>query len=347
MSSPSTHLAAVGHAKAQPLRYEARPTPTPGPDDVLIAVHSFAFNPVDYIQPEMGFMVGQWPSVFGSDVAGTVEAVGSSVPADSPFKPGARVGAFATAFYAQGAPDYGGMQAKVLVPATNVTPLPDAWSFDEGSLLGMAVATASAGLYTVGVSQSEPAPPNKALLVWSAAASVGGSQVQIAKHLGFTVYATASPKHNAMVTKLGAARVFDYKDPDVVAKIVAAAKEDGVTMDAAYIGAGGAVKECMEALAQLKTVPEAGVASAPRLPDPLPQVAGVRATFVQPPQDAEEKREHFRWVFNVWLAERLAKGEYVPSPSVRLFEGGLAKVNEALAIVKGGSLSGEKLVVHV
>lgn len=50
-------------------------------------------------------------------------------------------------------------------------------------------------------------------------ASVGLYTVQLAALLGFHVVTTCSPRHHAHVKSLGAKHVFDYRDPDVVAKI--------------------------------------------------------------------------------------------------------------------------------
>ena len=170
-------------------------------------------------------MIASYPTVLGSDVAGTVVSVGSCVSSDT-FKPGSRVAAFATGFFVQGAPDYGAFQKRVLIPAANTVPLPNRMSFNEGSLLPMSVITAWCGLENIGVPLDAAYTPadRKRVLVWGAASSVGSGAVQIAKLLGFTVYATASEKHHEYIRQLGASKVFDYKAEGVVAGIVKAAK---------------------------------------------------------------------------------------------------------------------------
>lgn len=107
--------------------------PTPGPNDLLIEVKSIALNPVDYHQRDHGVYITSYPVVLGSDVAGIIISAGSSVPSDAP-KPGTRVTAFTPGFFA-GDPDYGALQTRVLVPATNVTPLPQGMSFNEAGIL--------------------------------------------------------------------------------------------------------------------------------------------------------------------------------------------------------------------
>ena len=366
--SSTEHLAAMLPAAGKRLEVTPRPTPTPGPNEIVIDVEAVALNPVDYYQRENGFMVRpilladlfhrpltfspsqvtHFPAVLGSDVAGTVRATGSAVPADAPFHaPGTRVAAFATAFYAGGAPDYGGLQKRVLVPASVVAPLPDAWSFEQGTLLTMAVATAFAGFHTLGVPPDTrfKAEDKKRLLVWGASSNVGTAVVQVAKYMGYRVYATASPKHHDMVRQLGAAHVFDRGAPDVVDQIVNAAKEDGVSMTQGYLAAGGP-KESVEVLARLRGSEPATLASAPMVPKDLEPVEGVEVKFVLAPHDAEERSKHMAAVFNEWLPARLAKGDYVPSPAIRKMEGGLEKLNEALDVLKEG-VSGEKLVLKI
>lgn len=346
-SSSKEHLAAILPSKGSPLSIESRPTPTPGPNELLISVSSIALNPIDWKQRDFGFALTTFPAVIGSDVAGTVVSAGSSVGPDAP-KPGSRVTAFAPCFYKGGHPDYGALQTKVLVLAENAAPLPDRLSFTEASLLPMAAGTTWAGLYTAGVPRNTAYAESdkQGILVWGAASSVGSMVVQTAKLLGFRIYATASEKHHAYIKSLGASRMFDYKSPNVEESIVKAAKEDGVTVQVGY-DAVGAQKSCMEILKQLKGVEEvARLASAPRLPEDLTPVDGVEVKFVAPPEDAKERAESFHFVFNVWLKEKLESGEIVPSPKAKVVDGGLQSVNKALDELKAG-VSGVKLVLEV
>ncbi|KAL8685243.1 MAG: hypothetical protein Q9218_007883, partial [Villophora microphyllina] len=190
------HQATVLESKGSPLTVIHRPTPTPGPHEVLIEVHSIALNPIDYYMRDFGFVLSSYPAVIGSDIGGTIISTGSSVD----LKAGTRVAAFATTFFVQGKPDYGAFQKKVVVPATHVTPLPDSINFDEASILPMSVVTAWCGWYTLGLPLRDTifgSADKKAMLVWGGASSIGSAAVQIAKMLGFTVFATASEKHHS------------------------------------------------------------------------------------------------------------------------------------------------------
>lgn len=50
----------------------------------------------------------------------------------------------------------------------------------------------------------------------------------------------------------------------------------------------------------------------------------------------KERTEHFHFVFNVWLKEKLEKGEFVPSPKIQVVEGGLEGANKGLDELKKG-----------
>jgi len=341
------HLATILPSKGAEFEVTHRPTPTPGPNELLIEVKSIALNPVDYYQREHGFSIADYPAILGSDVAGIIISAGSSVTAED-LKPGTRVAAFASCFYEKGAPDYGAFQTRVIVPAANAVPLPHGISFNEASLLPMSVETAWAGWYSIGLARDTKytAADKKGLLVWGGASSVGSAAVQIAKSMGFIVYATASEKHHEYLKKLGASRVFDYKSENVVGQIIKAAKEDGVTIQTGCDAVRGALEQCMEVLKELKGEGMAKLASAPRLPEDFPKVDGVEVKFIGAPADAEERTEHFHFVFNVWLKEKLANGEFVPSPKVQVIQGGLEAVNKGLDELKKG-VSGVKLVLEV
>lgn len=340
------HLAAIIPKQGGPLEIVYRPTPTPGPEELLIEVHSIACNPIDYYMRDDGFFVASYPAVPGSDISGIVVAAGSSVPAAAP-KVGTRVTALAPAFFMKGDPYYGAFQKKVLVPASSVCPLPDAISFNEGAILPMAVQTAMAAWYSVGLARDTKLTPTdkKGALVWGGSSSVGGAGVQQAANMGYVVYATASPRHHEYVKKLGASKVFDYKDRDVVENIIKSSKEDEIAIDLAY-DAAGALQSILDILKVAKGDDVAKVASAIPLGPQPPAVEGMVIKFVSAPVDAIERNEWSQWLYWTWLKEKLQTGEFVPSPSIKVVDGGLKSANKALDELKGG-VSGVKIVLEV
>ena len=108
-----------------------------------------------------------------------------------------------------------------------VVPIPDGWSFEEAAQLGIGPLTALQCLHQSLELPSPlevigPSDPQRAILVWGGASSVGQYAIQFAKLGGLRVLTTTSPKNIGLVRGLGADEVFDYRDEDVVEKIRAA-----------------------------------------------------------------------------------------------------------------------------
>ncbi|KAL3456025.1 chaperonin 10-like protein [Aspergillus heterothallicus] len=342
---PDSHYAAILPQKGGPLSLEQRPTPEPGPNEILIEVKAVALNPCDYYQRDFGFPpVPIYPAVIGSDTAGVVARVGANVATAPPL--GTRVIAFASSFYQDGSPDYGAFQQYVLAQAEAVTLLPDELSFEEGAVFPMGVLTALTAWTTIGIPlDTRFAPENKqAVLIWGGASSVGSFAVQSAKSLGFTVYATASPKHHEYLKKLGAHTVFDYKASDVVNQIVQAVKEDGFKLHTAHCVVDGGLQPTLDVLQEVKGEAAAKVAHSPVLPPDHPTLDSTQITFNFPPMDPAARDKHMLQCFRGWLAGGLKSGSVVPSPALQVEGGGLEGLNAALDKLRAG-MSGTKIVV--
>lgn len=347
MSSQSNqHLAAILLAQGGPLKIAYRPTPTPGPNELLIEVKAIAINPVDWDQREHGVTIDTYPAIIGSDIAGYVAAIGSNVPADAP-QVGTRVAAFAPSYLVKCAPDYGAFQERVLVPASFVTPIPDTLDFNEASLLPLGVLTGWAGFFQAGIPiDTKYTPADKqGVLIWGGSSSVGSNAIQIAKLLGFRVYVTASEKHHSYLKTLGTDKLFNYRDINVVENVIKAVKEDGVVIQVGY-DAVGQLKECQQILQRTKAEGPARLASAVPLTEDSPKAEGVVVKFVEAEEDEKKTNELIHFVYRVWLKEKLEKGVYTPSPRMQIVEGGLKAANNALDEWKKG-VSAVKIVIEV
>lgn len=324
-----------------------RPTPDPGPNEVLIEVKAVALNPIDHYQRDYGIPpVPIYPAVGGSDVAGLVAKVGSNV-SDAP-APGSRALALASSFYQNGSPDHGAFQKYTLAQSEAVIPLPDALSFEEGAILPLAALTAASGWTTMGLSLDTKFTPQdkQAVLIWGGASSVGTLTIQYAKSLGFTVYTTASPKHHQYLTKLGADAVFDYKASDVVSQILDRVKKDGVTLQYANCVVDGGLQPTLDVLKVTKGNAVAKVAHTPALLPEAPTLDGTEITFNMPPMDVPERNKHMYKCFHGWLQNGLKSGTVVPSPQIQVEGGGLEGLNKALDTLKAG-VSGAKIIVQI
>ncbi len=182
------------------------PKPTPGASDVLIRVHAATVNRTDCgeLRPRglarLIFGLGRPRRlIFGMDVAGVVEAVGSDVTA---FKPGDRVFGMCP-FRSNGAhADY------VCVPETGpITLMPAGTPFEEAVVCeGAYYADSGLKKFHVG--------PGHRILIYGASGAIGSAAVQLAKAYGAEVTAVVSTPHLALARSLGADRVIDYTAED-------------------------------------------------------------------------------------------------------------------------------------
>ncbi|KAF2098330.1 GroES-like protein [Rhizodiscina lignyota] len=343
------HLAVIQQERGARPAVGHRPTPSPGPKDLLVQVKAVSLNPVDVYMRDVGFMLEHYPTVGGNDIAGVVVSAGSSVPA-SDFPVGTRILACAAVFFKKGDPDYGSFQQYVLVPAKSAVRFPDEMTFTTAATLPLSVLTAWTGLNGAGIPvRASPLPSGskEGLLIWGAGSSIGTAALQVAASLGYSVYVTASSKQHSHLKKLGATAAFDYRDDNVVEHIVQAAKHDGVIVQGGFkaVGDDEVLKKCMEILNSTKKPDTVArlASSLPLMPD-APKVPGVEAVFIDPPENEDERLAYINWVYGTWLKERF--GTYVPSQVIQLLDGGLEVINDGLDKLAGG-VSGTKFVVEI
>ncbi|KAL1876157.1 hypothetical protein Plec18167_005420 [Paecilomyces lecythidis] len=388
----ATHLAAVSLAKGTPFKLQTRLTPKPGPGELLIAVKSIALNPADVCMRDQGLFILTYPTVVGFDMSGLVLEVGDNVPTcatdnDSgpSFRPGiTRVAAYAASVWRFCDPDYGAFQERCLVPWQHAVPLPDdtiswnhaatlpvavevplnAWDIMEIPRPGEATASApvsvgSPGSRHHGETQKNSMRKREALLIWGASSSVGTMGVQTGRLLRddpnssfAAVYATAGLANKSYVSSLGADRVFDHRDPEVIHAVVSAAKEDGLVIQHCFL-AVGQLAQCQAVLKtfipenqEAKTMQTAKIASAPVIPSDAEVLNGVETIFVVPSAVEGERLEQFRSWITTWLRVNLAKGTIRPSPEPNIVGKGLGAINTGLdRLIRGVSCT--KLIVEV
>jgi NADPH2:quinone reductase len=195
------------------MKVEERPTPKPGPGEVLVRVHAAGVNPVDaYIRGGTYARKPTLPYIPGSDGAGEVESVGADV---SGFKHGDRVyiandnlSAVSGATYAEYA----------ICAPTQLHRLPSRITYGQGAALGVPYATAYRALF-----HRAAARAGETVLVHGATGGVGIAAVQICKMHGMRVLATGGTERGLeLVREQGADAVFNHREDGYLQAILAA-----------------------------------------------------------------------------------------------------------------------------
>ncbi|ANE80858.1 NADPH:quinone reductase [Mycobacterium adipatum] len=228
------------------LNYVEKDTPTPGPGQVLIKAEAIGVNFIDtYFRS--GLYPRETPFVVGSEVCGTVAAVGADVAA---LALGDRVvTANAVGAYA----DFS------LAPADYVAYVPDEVAPDAVASALLKGMTAHYLLKSVYAVQS-----NDTILVHAGAGGVGLILTQWATSLGTKVITTAStPEKAELSRRAGAVEVLEYpEDPEEFGATVKRLSGGGVA--AVYDGVGASTFEAsLASLAVRGTLALFGAASGP------------------------------------------------------------------------------------
>lgn len=189
------------------------PDPEPAAGQVRVRVRVAGINPADVKRRAGagGRIMAAERVIPGDDAAGVIDRVGPRVPA-------ARVGERVWVYSANHGNPFGTSAEYVVVPAERAVRLPPGVPFEVGAGLGVPALTAHRCLYADGPVDG------LTVLVTGGAGAVGHYAVQMAKYGGATVLATASgPEKRAAARRAGADRVIDYRSPDAVGQIRAAA----------------------------------------------------------------------------------------------------------------------------
>jgi NADPH2:quinone reductase len=180
--------------------------PFPGRNDLLVAVHAVAVNPVDTkIRASLGPGVQDPPRILGWDAAGTVLATGSEVYG---FVPGDEV------FYSGDLTRAGCNAEFQVVDHRLAAHKPPSWSFTDAAALPLVALTAWELLFERMGADSSGGDHGKELLVINGAGGVGSAVIPLARRAGLTVVVTASrPETIAWCKALGAHHVIDHHQP--------------------------------------------------------------------------------------------------------------------------------------
>ncbi len=222
------------------VRIEEVERPEPRPDELLIRIRATTVSSGDWrirsLTAPAGFglmmraafgLLGPRNPILGTELAGTIEAVGESVTA---FVPGDAVVGYPSR------PNGCHAEFRTMKASDRIIRKPARLSFEQAAAMCFGGASALDFL-----SDRAKLQPGERVLVIGASGALGSAAVQIAKHIGTHVTAICSAANADLVHALGADRVIDYAREDV--------RQSGLTYDVIFDAVGEAsFKSCAHLL---------------------------------------------------------------------------------------------------
>jgi len=228
------------HGGIEKLEIAELPQPVAGPGEVVLRVRAAAMNHLDlWVRRGLPGVNIPLPHVGGSDIAGEVAELGAGVDG---WKIGARVDvnpglwdgtcewclkgehSLCVNYRIIGEHTDGGFAEYVNVPAANLSPIPDDFSFEEAAAVPLVFLTAWRALITQARLRA-----GESVLILGASGGAASAGIQIAKLAGAKVYAVTSSEQKAEQARhLGADVVIDRTVGDFSKEIFKQTNRRGV-----------------------------------------------------------------------------------------------------------------------
>jgi NADPH:quinone reductase-like Zn-dependent oxidoreductase len=207
------------------------PDPTPGPDQLRIRVRASGINFADILARKGLYPdAPKLPCVVGYEVSGVVDALGPGVAAGWQ---GREVFALTR---------FGGYADTVVVPVQQVFDKPSALSHEQAAAIPVNYLTAWQLMVAVGSLSAD-----EAVLIHNAGSGVGLAAIDIGRHLGATLYGTASTGKHAFLKQRGLHHAIDYRGVDWMPELQRLTGGRGVELILDPLG-GGHWKKSYKAL---------------------------------------------------------------------------------------------------
>ena len=204
----------IGHGGPDKLQMRESSDPTPAGDQVRIHVKASGINFADILARQGLYPdAPRIPCVVGYEVSGTVDAVG---PRAEQSWVGRDVFALTR---------FGGYSDIVLVPEKQVIAKPDSLSHEQAAAIPINYLTAWQLLVVMGSLKSE-----ETLLIHNAGGGVGVAAIDIARHIGATVYGTASSGKHPFLMQRGLDHAIDYRAKDWAVELDRLTEGRGVSL---------------------------------------------------------------------------------------------------------------------
>ncbi len=209
------------HGGVDNLYLDEVPDLYPGHNEVLIEVKATALNRADILQ-----RMGNYPpppgasEILGLEMAGNVIGVGAH---ESRWKKGDRVcGLLAGGGYAQ----------QVVTHESMLMPIPKRLTYEQAAGIPEVFLTAYQAIEWIGKLQRRDR-----ICIHAGASGVGTAAIQVAKHIGATVFITASSGKHALCKSLGADFTIDYRAQNFAEVIASETNGLGVDLIIDFIAA--------------------------------------------------------------------------------------------------------------
>ncbi len=213
------------HGGPEVIRIAEVDTPEPGPGEVRIRIGAAALNHLDlWVRRGLPISIPM-PHIGGSDMAGTVEALGPGAEGvaigtrvvvdpslDYEWYTGVRrgEGLVEPEFRVMGEHTQGGFAEYAVVPAANLLRLPDEVEFETAAAAALVGVTAYRALFTRGGLRA-----GERVLITGGSGGVSTAAIQMARHAGAHVTVLTSGEESvARVLELGAHQAVDRKEGD-------------------------------------------------------------------------------------------------------------------------------------
>jgi NADPH:quinone reductase-like Zn-dependent oxidoreductase len=383
MEPPKNRAAWLPYPRQLPFQISSAPYTRPKDDQIVVKNGALGINPFDWTLPFIASIIMpylKYPTILGTDVAGTVVEVGPSV---TRFKVGDRVfGIACMVDKAVNDPAEGAFQLYCILREGMCCPSPPQYSDEQVCVVGMGLCTASSGLFhadylALDLPTSSPRRQSPSdgkapvVIITGGASSVGSNAVQLATAAGYDVISTASPKNFEYVKSLGATHVLDYsRDHAVLVKDILDLVKDRRVVGAYTIGKG-ANELCAAVLnghdAKLTTRRIAMAGGGAKMDDinsalgrtrfmmrfmgrvawgmVIKMLGGWTPSFIYM-RDPLAPGSTVMRVWRDYLPDAIADGHFRPMPPPLVVGKGLEKIQEALDVQRKGT-SAQKVVVSL
>lgn len=214
-------IAIAGYGGPDRLRLTQRPRPTPGPGEVLIAVHAAGVNRPDILQRQ-----GQYPpppgtsDIPGLEVAGVAAATGPGVPWPVP---GDRVAALVTG---------GGYATHCIAEAALCLPVPASMDMTRAAAIPENWFTVWAHLVLFARLRA-----GESVLIHGGSSGIGLAAIQLAQARGARIFTTAGTSDKvARLNRMPSVTAIPYREQDFVEAVRDATGGRGVDVILDMVG---------------------------------------------------------------------------------------------------------------